>query len=667
MKKSIKFKLGLIMGTFLVLVVATIVMTFWTLGALKSDGKVINMAGRQRMLSQKITKETMALLQGKTEKRELLATVGLFDKSLKALISGDVQQGIPATEDPKILATLKEGEEQWKPFKGNVEEMSGDIEKKNAITNYLNSNNTVLLREMNKAVGMMDTAGVDAKTVNLAGSLRMFSQKITKEALALDLGLGSETEMLASTSRFDKVLNGLINGDAELGLKASGDAAILAQLRKVEGEWKPFKSNVENLVEENHGLEKHTTFILTENVPLLKKMNGAVVLFEAYSAAKLAKLKSILLACLAVTVVVFIAAWIILAKVIINPVKRIAELTKQVAEGDLSGDNLNIKTNDELGELARSVDDMKVNLNMMIGSIRDSATKVSRGSEQTADANVEFSQKITEQSSSVEETASTMEEISAGVKQNADTCIEANKLSLECRNKAEEGGTVMGDMVTSIEEIHQSGKKISDIINVIEEISFQTNLLALNAAVEAARAGEQGKGFAVVAVEVRNLAHRSSEAAKEITSLIKDNLAKAEGGTHYASTTQKTLEEIIGSVKKVADLISEINAASQEQSAGIDQTNQAIGQLDQVTQHNASLLQQFSATSDDLNAEAAQLMSLVGNFKVSDAGTGAPSTTVTKAASTKVTPIRPTETKEGTSRQEFAQAVGGDVDEFVEL
>ncbi len=666
MKKSIKFKLGTIMGSFILLMIFTIALTFWTIGQLKSDGTVINTAGRQRMLSQKMTKETMALLQNKGDKKEVEATIVLFDESLNALISGDLEKGIPATTDPGILAQLRKVEDRWKSFKESTEEIIVNSERVKGIFTHLTSKNTVLLSDMNKAVGMMEEKGLDSKTVNLSGSLRMLSQKIAKEALAFELGLTNANDMVASTFRFDRVLEGLLNGDDELGLSPVSDVAILAQLSKVKEDWRPFKSNVEKLVEEKTEVNEQTNYVMANNVPLLKEMNGAVGLFEAYSTGKLSNLKTMLMVLLGITIVVFAVAWRFLASVIIKPIVNIAALTKQVAEGDLTGGALNIKSKDELGELGSSVDGMKENLNRMIGSITDAAKRVNTGSEQTAKGNQEFSQKITEQSSSVEETASTMEEISAGVKQNADTCIEANKLALECRNKAEDGGEAMSNMVTSIEEIHQSGKKISDIINVIEEISFQTNLLALNAAVEAARAGEQGKGFAVVAVEVRNLAHRSSEAAKEITALIKDNLAKAEGGTRYASDTQKTLEEIIVSVKRVVDLISEINAASQEQSAGVEQTNQAITQLDQVTQHNAAILQQFTGTSEEMSHQASQLLNLVGSFRVSENG-GPNHTAATHAADTKVTPLVRPESTEGPSGKEFKRAVGDDFEEILEV
>jgi methyl-accepting chemotaxis protein len=632
MKFGIKGKLGLIMGSFVVLILATIVATFWTVSAQKSDGTVMNMAGRQRMLSQKMSKEVMALLQGKAEASEALATAELFDKSLTALISGNAEMGIPATKEPEIQAQLGKVKAQWKDFNVNITELAENAGKRAKHYEYVSGKNEELLSEMNKGVGLIDKAGLDARTLNLAGKQRMLSQKMTKEVMALDNGVGSAEKTLATVALFDMTLSGLLRGDNSLGLKAVRQGAIAAQLKKVEGLWKPFKKNIEGLVDQIGAIEKNRSYILTNNVPLLKEMNKGVGLYEAASAGKVASLKKMQVGFLGATVVVFIIAWIILGRIIIRPVQEVAKLATSIADGDLTLEDIRVRSNDEVGGLATTVNTMKDNLNEMMQKIRTGAAKVSGSSDELANANQDFSQRITEQSGSIEETAATIEEISAGVNQNADTCRETNKVATDCRNKAEEGGKVMHSMMTSIEDINSSSKKIADIINVIEEIAFQTNLLALNAAVEAARAGEQGKGFAVVAVEVRNLAHRSSKAAKEITGLIKENLEKAQGGTEYAQMTKANLEEIIESVKKVSDQVAEISAASSEQAVGVDQVNKAISQLDQVTQQNAAMLEQSTATGEQMNAESSRLLELVGNFKLRAGGSGS---SVTKQKASK--------------------------------
>jgi len=624
MKLGIKGKLGVIMGSFVVLILATIAATFLTVSAQKSDGTVMNMAGRQRMLSQKMSKEVMALLQGKAEATEVIATATLFDKSLTALISGNVELGIPRTKEPEIQAQLGKVKGMWRKFEEQLVGLVDHADKRAEHYTYVSGRNEELLREMNKAVGLINKGGLSTHTLNLAGRQRMLSQKMTKEVMALDNGVGSEKKTLATVMLFDKILNGLLRGDKDLELTALKKSAIVAQLSRVEGLWKPFKKNLEGLIEQIHSIEESRSYILSNNVPLLKEMNKGVGMFEVLSASKVANLKKMQVGFLSATIIVFIIAWIVLGRIIIKPIQDVVSLAGSIADGNLTKNDIAVKSNDEVGRLAETINTMKANLNDMMGKIRSGSSRVSNSSDELADANADFSQRITEQSGSIEETAATIEEISAGVNQNADTCKETNKIATDCRNKAEEGGKVMHSMMTSIEDINSSSKKIADIINVIEEIAFQTNLLALNAAVEAARAGEQGKGFAVVAVEVRNLAHRSSKAAKEITGLIKENLEKAQGGTQYAQMTKANLEEIIDSVKKVSDQVAEISAASSEQAIGVEQVNKAISQLDQVTQQNASMLEQSTATGEQMNAESSKLLQLVGQFKLRSGSGNAP-------------------------------------------
>jgi methyl-accepting chemotaxis protein len=215
-----------------------------------------------------------------------------------------------------------------------------------------------------------------------------------------------------------------------------------------------------------------------------------------------------------------------------------------------------------------------------------------------------------------------MEEMTSTIKQNADNAKQANQLAVAAREVAEKGGAVTDKAVEAMDEINKSSKKIADIINVIDEIAFQTNLLALNAAVEAARAGEQGRGFAVVASEVRNLAQRSATAAKEIKVLINESVQKVGDGSELVNRSGQTLAEIVHSVKRVTDIISEISAASQEQAAGIDQVNKAVMQMDQGTQQNAALVEQATSASQSMKQEAAGLMKQVAFFKLEDTEQG---------------------------------------------
>lgn len=258
----------------------------------------------------------------------------------------------------------------------------------------------------------------------------------------------------------------------------------------------------------------------------------------------------------------------------------------------------------------------KQSLSELVARTRSAADSIVQISEQVAAGNDDLSQRTEEQASSLEETASSMEEMTSTVKQNADNARQANQLAAQAREVAEKGGAVVGNAVSSMEEINKASKRIADIISVIDEIAFQTNLLALNAAVEAARVGEQGRGFAVVAAEVRNLAGRSATAAKEIKALVQDSVQKVQEGSGLVNQSGQQLEEIVLSVKKVADIIAEISAASQEQAAGIEQVNKAIMQMDQITQQNAALVEEATAASQSMSQQAREMQTTVAQFRL---------------------------------------------------
>ncbi len=300
---------------------------------------------------------------------------------------------------------------------------------------------------------------------------------------------------------------------------------------------------------------------------------------------------------------------------VVTPIKDSASSLAILSEGDLT------KTMDgeyagEFKQLADSVNSTVNNLRNMVGEIVESSSSIGTASSEIAQGNADLSQRTEQQAASLEETASSMEELTGTVKQNADNARQANQLSAGARDEAEKGGEVAERTIKAMSEINESSKKIADIIGVIDEIAFQTNLLALNAAVEAARAGEQGRGFAVVASEVRNLAQRSAGAAKEIKSLIKDSVEKVEEGTKLVDETGKSLEEIVGSVKKVSDIVAEIAAASQEQATGIEQVNKTVVQMDEATQQNAALVEEAASASVSLSEHADGLNKLMEFFKL---------------------------------------------------
>ena len=273
--------------------------------------------------------------------------------------------------------------------------------------------------------------------------------------------------------------------------------------------------------------------------------------------------------------------------------------------------------------MSEGVNHLADNMTDVVRRVKGAASEVYRGAEEISQGNANLSQRTEEQSSSLEETASSMEQMTSTVKQNADNAGQANQLATAARDQAEKGGSVVSQAVRAMADINDASRRIADIIGVIDEIAFQTNLLALNAAVEAARAGEQGRGFAVVASEVRNLAGRSATAAKEIKELIQDSVKKVSDGSALVTHSGQTLEQIVASVKKVSDIVAEIAAASREQSSGIEQVNRAVMQMDELTQQNAALVEQATASSQAMADQARELNEMMSRYSVAgEVGTG---------------------------------------------
>ena len=304
-----------------------------------------------------------------------------------------------------------------------------------------------------------------------------------------------------------------------------------------------------------------------------------------------------------------------LAISITRPLNRAVTVARTVASGDLSA-RIDVASNDETGQLMQALKDMTQSLNRTVTEVRSGTETIATASRQIASGNLDLSSRTEEQASSLGETAASMGQLTSTVRQNADNARQANSLAMSASDVAIKGGSVVAEVVDTMESINESARKIVDIISVIDGIAFQTNILALNAAVEAARAGEQGRGFAVVATEVRNLAQRSAAAAKEIKVLIGDSVGKVEAGSKLVNEAGSTMGEIVDSVKRVTDIMAEIMAASQEQSSGIDQVNQAIGQMDQVTQQNAALVEEAAAAAESLQDQASNLARVVSQFKL---------------------------------------------------
>ena len=349
---------------------------------------------------------------------------------------------------------------------------------------------------------------------------------------------------------------------------------------------------------------------------------------------------------------------------VVTPLRETSKVMSAMAQGDLT-ETMDGEYEGEFANLADAVNSTVTNLRDTVGKIRTSALSINSAASEVSKGNTELSARTEEQASSLEETAASMEEMTSTVQQNADNSRQANQLASSARDQASEGGEVVGRAVEAMGAINESSKKIADIIGVIDEIAFQTNLLALNAAVEAARAGEQGRGFAVVASEVRNLAQRSASAAKEIKSLINDSVQKVTEGSKLVDASGATLNEIVNSVKKVSDIIGEIAVASEEQSSGITQVNQAVTQMDQMTQQNAALVEEAAAASESMDEESRSLLDLMQFFNVGDLapaqGSRAPAPVVERRSADRPWSDQPAQGKAAPAAPPARAAAGGDV------
>lgn len=306
---------------------------------------------------------------------------------------------------------------------------------------------------------------------------------------------------------------------------------------------------------------------------------------------------------------------LVLTRSIVQPLREAVEATKTVAAGDLSR-TLNVKRRDETGELLAALNAMTENLSKVVSGVRSASDAIATGTGQIASGNADLSQRTETQASNLQETAASMEELNTTVRHNAETASQAADLARSASEAAERGGSAVGQVVSTMDEISQSSRKVVDIIAVIDGIAFQTNILALNAAVEAARAGEQGRGFAVVAGEVRVLAQRSAAAAKEIKQLIAASSDRVADGTRLVADAGSAMDDILAQVRRVNDLIEGINQATAQQTAGIGQVNAAVAQLDQATQQNAALVEESAAAAESLRQQARQLVDAVGAFRL---------------------------------------------------
>jgi methyl-accepting chemotaxis protein len=427
-------------------------------------------------------------------------------------------------------------------------------------------------------------------------------------------------ETSAEISKIQKELEEVIVSDE--------GKAMLADIAKQRKEYLAVRTEVTDLIKKADHTAAQALLnqrMLPAAGAYLEKMRAlekreAAQAAETFAAARnaLANAKVILGAILLVALVAgVVMAWAIMRSVT-QPLQQAVHTAEVIASGDLS-QVIGSTRRDETGDLLRSLSRMQDALRSMVGQVRASTDSIQTASAEIATGNQDLSQRTEQTASNLQQAASSMEQLTGNVRQSADSARQANQLASSAAEVAAKGGSVVSQVVSTMDEINHSSKKIADIIGVIDGIAFQTNILALNAAVEAARAGEQGRGFAVVAGEVRSLAQRSAEAAREIKTLIGTSVDKVESGSKLVADAGATMNEIVASVQRVTDIIGEITAAASEQSEGIGQVNTAVTQLDQMTQQNAALVEQSAAAAESLKDQAVRLAQVVGTFQLGGA------------------------------------------------
>ncbi|MCG2583326.1 methyl-accepting chemotaxis protein [Massilia sp. TS11] len=489
-----------------------------------------------------------------------------------------------------------------------------------AMTAFLNYNNKATLRKNLDVTGAKLLQASNMKSAMLETGLAMRNIGLQAD---VELMQKEEQKVKEQRKKYDSARDKL----QSLGLD-DGEKKILADIAKLDADVDAaFKEAIGQVLAFNSegGAKVIATRIDPLNNQTLAALNKLVDIQQA--AEKDAVDKSVksdnqllmlqlglTLAAVALGVVGAYAT----TRSITRPLAGAVEVAQKVANGDISM-NIYIAGNDETSELFQTLKDMTGSLARTVGDVRLGTETITVASQEIAQGNADLSARTESQASSLEETASSMEALTSTVKQNADNARQANQLAVSASSVAEKGGTVVSQVVETMGAIKDSSRKIVDIISVIDGIAFQTNILALNAAVEAARAGEQGRGFAVVAGEVRNLAQRSASAAKEIKALIDDSVEKVDSGSKLVDEAGQTMELIVTSIRQVADIMGEITAATAEQSAGIEEVNAAITQMDEMTQQNAALVEEAAAAAMSMQEQAQKLAEAVAIFQLADA------------------------------------------------
>ena len=476
--------------------------------------------------------------------------------------------------------------------------------------------NNVKTGVANDLMNSIDNLAIQTRSVALFANLE--TDLDGKQAQAeVTLANAAEATYLSTEKKLTALLGGPDSSDGERALLAEVTAAAKIALPAIrdairQGSNRETEAAVLTLINQVRPAESAMRAKVQALVALQHKLSD-----DATAAMESLELRTQVIA---VTLVVFALVlgsaigWGITTSVT-QPIGRAVVVAERIANGDLSSE-IDVRIHDETGRLLDAIRAMQDRLRTLVGGIRQAADSIQVASSEVAMGNQDLSQRTEQTASHLQQTAQSMDHLTQIVMSSADSAKQANQLASAAARVAARGGSVVAEVVTTMDEINASSKKIADIIGVIDGIAFQTNILALNAAVEAARAGEQGRGFAVVASEVRSLAGRSAEAAREIKSLIGASVERVERGAKLVNDAGSTMKDIVGSVKKVNDTIGEITAAASSQSAGISQINASIASLDQMTQQNSALVEQSAAAAESLKDQAVRLAQVVSTFKL---------------------------------------------------
>ena len=462
-----------------------------------------------------------------------------------------------------------------------------------------------------------------ADAANIVNATTRANARLSMELLITD-DTSRVTQIKADIETNKKAITDALNTLNELVYLPEG-RALLAQLKPAREAYVASFTQVARLVEQGERAQA-SALMVSETLPRLDALQDPInqltalqkTVVEHSSQELQGQLRAAAMLILGIGLLSAVSgigfAWWV-TRSITRPIGQAVTLAQTVASGDLSSPKTDCG-DDECGHLLSALQDMNASLIGIVSQVRQGATSLATATSQIAAGNMDLSSRTEEQASALEETAASMEQLTATIKQNFDSSSHANRLAETASEVAVKGGSVVSQVVHTMESIQKSSTKIADIIGVIDGIAFQTNILALNAAVEAARAGEQGRGFAVVASEVRNLAGRSALAAKEIKSLIGESVSNVKDGCQLVEQAGSTMDEIVVHVRRVADLMREIATVGQEQGLGIEQVNEAVSQMDIVTQQNAALVEESAAAAKSIEHQAGQLLETVSTFKL---------------------------------------------------